>query len=127
MELALDMNVMGTLNSLIENRDTIKAELANYTSDIIRLSIENHAETRASILGALVETRSLERDLLRGLQFATMEHRHSEIPEAHRQTFRWIFDEFANQTRPWSNFVEWSEKEADYIGSMGRREAESPH
>ncbi|KAE9369410.1 hypothetical protein N431DRAFT_427565 [Stipitochalara longipes BDJ] len=45
--------------------------------------------------------------MMQSLYFPLMDDRHQSIPEAHRQTFRWIFKEFPREEYPWSNFVEW--------------------
>jgi Tfp pilus assembly pilus retraction ATPase PilT len=54
--------------------------------------------------------------LLKQLWFDTLTTRREEIAEAHKNTFAWIFEDpkivrtsgdAADNTRPWSNFVEW--------------------
>lgn len=54
--------------------------------------------------------------VVKHLRFETITTRHEEIVEAHRRTFSWIFKDpetfrasgnRADNTRPWSNFVQW--------------------
>ena len=59
------------------------------------------------------ERRQAEREqhthLLDSLWFAEMLVREETIADAHRKTFRWIFDESGRAVLPWNNFVTWLE------------------
>lgn len=47
---------------------------------------------------------------LESLWFPEILSREETIADAHRQTFRWIFDKSGEAVRPWSNFVIWLER-----------------
>ena len=59
------------------------------------------------------ERRQAEREqhthLLDSLWFAEILHREENIVDAHKKTFRWIFDESGRAVRPWDNFFAWLE------------------
>ena len=60
------------------------------------------------------ERRRAEREqhtrLLDSLWFAEILYREETIVDAHRKTFKWIFDRSGQAVRPWNNFVAWLEK-----------------
>lgn len=49
------------------------------------------------------------RRLLDSLWFDKILSREETIPEAHSETFQWIFDRSGQAVRPWDNFIAWLE------------------
>lgn len=49
----------------------------------------------------------LEKKFLRQLKYDGMALRHDSVEEAHKETFRWIFDKIGEQEGQWDNFQEW--------------------
>ena len=52
-------------------------------------------------------THLLRERLLHRLQYTDMTDRHNRIARAHAETFQWIFDDVAEDIRPWDSFSEW--------------------
>lgn len=53
--------------------------------------------------------------MLGRLYFADMSDRHNSIPQAHRDTFRWIFKSKIQQhdDMSWSSFSDWLKESSD--------------
>jgi hypothetical protein len=49
----------------------------------------------------------LQASFLQSLKFSAMRHRHEAVAEAHKATFKWIFEDAEAYAFPWSNFVDW--------------------
>lgn len=49
----------------------------------------------------------LEKKFLRQLKYDRMALRRESVEEAHKETFRWIFDKRGEQKGDWDNFQEW--------------------
>ncbi|KAK0739016.1 hypothetical protein B0T21DRAFT_409406 [Apiosordaria backusii] len=49
-----------------------------------------------------------------------MNHRESQIHEAHKQTFQWIFTETNEPKQAWDSFVEWLESESQLYWITGK-------
>jgi len=81
-------NAQKTIDSLLETRNELKQDMLNHGNNITMSNSESLARTEASILLALGEAQSIEIERLQNLRFPTMNHRHFEIPIAHRKTFR---------------------------------------
>jgi polynucleotide 5'-kinase involved in rRNA processing len=47
--------------------------------------------------------------MVQDLHFPLIDDRRQAIPEAHRKTFEWIFEEPHEDARRWSNFAKWLE------------------
>jgi hypothetical protein len=67
--------------------------------------------------------------LLTHLEFSSMADRREEIVGAHRNTFSWIFKDpgaarialdVAENTRPWTNFVDWLQRDNDIYWVNGK-------
>jgi hypothetical protein len=56
----------------------------------------------------LLITKTIETTILETLRFSTIGDRREAVPEAHRQTFRWILHDLGtDEKRPWDNFIHW--------------------
>jgi len=53
------------------------------------------------------KSKALQASFLRSLRFLEMRDRYEAVAEAHKVTFRWIFEDAESYDRPWSNFVHW--------------------
>lgn len=62
----------------------------------------------------LLLPRSLE-----SLRFLAKDRRHIQIPDAHRSTFQWIFQESVDPTCGWSNFAQWLETGSGFYWIRG--------
>ncbi|KAF9761854.1 hypothetical protein IL306_003662 [Fusarium sp. DS 682] len=49
-----------------------------------------------------------KRMILDSLTFSTMERRFEAVPDAHKRTFEWIFDQSHNPRINWHNFSQWT-------------------
>ncbi|PMD67148.1 uncharacterized protein K444DRAFT_489832, partial [Hyaloscypha bicolor E] len=96
-----------SIAALLETRTLIREDLLNHRDHIFRKSTENASSTQSSTLLAISEAQTIEVEMVQNLHFTMIDDRHDAIPEAHRQTFRWIFDETRKEGCPWSNFREW--------------------
>lgn len=50
-----------------------------------------------------------QRQFLESLYFPEIHARQEEIPDAHKNTFYWVFEQAKSRLRPWDNFAEWLE------------------
>ncbi|KAF4627148.1 hypothetical protein G7Y89_g11005 [Cudoniella acicularis] len=106
---ALNRHEQRTIKELLQSRDVLRREIEQQSEAIIQSNGQYHANMRDSVLMALGEAQSSEIRLLQSLRFPTMGNRYVEISEAHRQTFRWIFEDPLPLNCGWSNFAEWLE------------------
>lgn len=58
--------------------------------------------------------------LLASLWFTEINSREERTPDAHRETFQWIFDKSGQAVRPWDNFVQWLESGRDAYWINGK-------
>lgn len=58
--------------------------------------------------------------VLESLRFPHMYARQESVADAHKDTFRWIFDATEETTRPWHNFREWLENESGIYWIQGQ-------
>ncbi|KAL9608606.1 MAG: hypothetical protein Q9167_006580 [Letrouitia subvulpina] len=78
--------------------DKLEGELRSSFSDFSHRVLE------------LAEDRNARRNtrlMLHSLDFLQRDHRYKKIPEAHRTTFNWLFEQDHNQPQPWADLVEW--------------------
>jgi type II secretory ATPase GspE/PulE/Tfp pilus assembly ATPase PilB-like protein len=106
---ALNRHEQRTINELLQNRDVLRREIEQQSEAIIQSNGQYHVNLRDSVLMALGEAQSSEIRLLQSLRFPTMGNRYVEISEAHRQTFRWVFEDPLPLNCGWSNFADWLE------------------
>jgi hypothetical protein len=99
-----------TIKTITDSHEGFQKEFVEKLESLIRSNKESHNQTRKSLLYALGQARSTEMSILYSLRFPTMRDRRLEIPEAHRRTFGWIYDESRVGDWPWDNFVEWLER-----------------
>ena len=104
---SLNVYASKSITALLETRTLIREDLLNHRDHIFRKTTENASSTQSSTLLAISEAQSIEVEMVQSLHFTMIDDRHDAIPEAHRQTFRWIFDENRKEGCPWSNFAEW--------------------
>jgi predicted ATPase len=69
--------------------------------------MENANCVQCPALVAIWEAQTIEVEMVQNLHFPLIDDRYQAIPEAHRQTFRWIFDESPKEDCLWSNFADW--------------------
>jgi hypothetical protein len=50
---------------------------------------------------------SVENTILNSLKFPSMTYRYEGVSESHHRTFEWIYQENAEATQHWSDFVQW--------------------
>jgi energy-coupling factor transporter ATP-binding protein EcfA2 len=62
----------------------------------------------------------LEKKFLSKLQYDGMHDRELMVAEAHRTTFRWIFEAEEGQQRPWANFRHWLESDHQLYWITGK-------
>ena len=105
-----------------QNLDQKVQDLINIVSqepksfeELSDLILDENKKTKEDISNAFREheRRQAEREqhthLLDSLWFAEILVREETIADAHRKTFRWIFDESGRAVLPWNNFVTWLE------------------
>lgn len=98
----LTHNTKEMVNMLTDMRETLQKESGIQPPGCGRIATEDEL----TMLRALANTQHVELSILKSLRFPTQSHRHIEIHEAHRNTFKWVFDEGDGETS-WGNFVEW--------------------
>ena len=76
---------------------SIPADVLRDQFSIFRDPAEEEAKLRQSVA----------RDLLRSLWFETITDRYEEISEAHKRTFKWIYQDSPYEEARWSNFAHW--------------------
>lgn len=54
------------------------------------------------------------------LYFPEIRQRQQSIPDAHKKTFEWIFDDAAHEGKPWSNFREWARSDEHVYWVLGK-------
>jgi hypothetical protein len=104
---SLNVYASKSIAALLETRTLIREDLLNHRDHIFRKTTENASSTQSPTLLAISEAQTIEVEMVQNLYFTMIDYRHDAIPEAHRQTFRWIFDENRKEGCPWSNFAEW--------------------
>jgi hypothetical protein len=111
-------NSVAAINQFQADRSYLS--VSNYTASASSWSdMPYHDSTRISkshFENAISQARlpgplTLQKRLMRWLQFRMMHVRHDEVDKAHEKTFRWIFHErrAQEQERRWSDLVEWLE------------------
>lgn len=58
--------------------------------------------------------------ILRSLAFADMEVRQDQIPDAHKHTCEWIFEDSDKHTAPWDSFRAWLESGQEFYWISGK-------
>jgi len=92
--------IIKALLEIIEALPIVKTQLEEMrktTQMAFRNEAEEYSRTKAEL------------HILASLSFPTMTDRYDTIPEAHRQTFEWIFRDPEERTETWSNFCQWAE------------------
>ncbi len=100
-----------SLKQLANKPVLCKEDLWAQNAELLQDSAAEHEKTRVTILAAMSEREVLnvQEVLLHSLKFSQMRDRYEEIPEAHIQTFKWIFDDSPMLAQRWSNLVNWLE------------------
>lgn len=93
--------------------------LDNYATDSIRWktlhsSTLNRVATGQGemVIPPAIENKLQQQFLSTVLGTDGKNQRQSQIHEAHKRTFEWIFDENVEAEHPWDKFVEWCEKDS---------------
>lgn len=107
--ICLKQDTEETIRILLESRDALQTGFAKQSSMTLQSNVETIAASQVEILRALGNAQTVEMLLLGSLWFPTIDHRHIEIHDAHRNTFQWIFRESFDPSCGWSNFVQWLE------------------
>ncbi|PMD20659.1 hypothetical protein NA56DRAFT_659659 [Hyaloscypha hepaticicola] len=103
----LNETAQKTTEALSETREMVREELLSHRDHIIHAAMEKGARIHSSPLFALWEEQTIEIEMVQSLYFLLIDDRHQAIPEAHRQTFRWVLQDSQQEDCRWSNFVEW--------------------
>lgn len=86
---------------------------ASVIDAIHRNSVEDNHQYHHRKLSQLVENldpilaSNITQSLLMTLRFPGMVDRQQHIPEAHKRTFDWLYEDQEETPRPWSDFTEW--------------------
>jgi hypothetical protein len=120
----------------IESLQSQTEEIAGLHSKTMDHNASEHKETRSAIISAvhqasrekrqrvfvntdehesLEQRKELEqqrksqseRIILESLQYPHMGERYLRVEKAHKDTFRWIFNDPRPQDRPWNSFTDW--------------------
>lgn len=92
----------------IKTKDSSQGDTEQIESMIKYLVIRSAEDNTPSVSNLSPERqRFLEKKFLRQLKYDDMGLRQDTIEEAHKKTFRWIFDKPEEQRGQWDNFQEW--------------------
>jgi hypothetical protein len=72
----------------------VREDLLNHRNHIVQKTtetMENANCVQCPALVAIWEAQTIEVEMVQNLHFPLIDDRYQAIPEAHRQTFRWIF------------------------------------
>ena len=94
------------IDALLETRTIVKEDLLSRRNGPSNTSMDHPSDLQPSTLLALWDAQTVEVEIVQSLHFSLIDDRHHSIPEAHRKTFRWIFDASQEEDYPWSNFVQ---------------------
>lgn len=106
MSSSLDEHKQQIMEHLVESRDECQKDLHDREARIIH-AVEGNARLQSSTLAALYQAQEFEIKFLQSLHFPLIDDRYESIPEAHCQTFSWIFIESEQKDGFSSNFVKW--------------------
>jgi len=103
---------------------------------------DEHHKTRAVIIDAINDAKNLnhtsshvrnvldaskegvyipvETGILESLRCKTIPDRHDEIPISHKKTFEWIYSDSTQETKWWSNFAEWFQRDDGIFWIAGK-------
>lgn len=81
------------------------AQILNQENQITRQCIEGSFK-QMQINNLNIKSQE---EFLASLYFPEIYSRQEQIKGAHKDTFKWIFDESGKDIRPWSNFIHWLE------------------
>ena len=81
------------------------------TKDLIQLE-----EELSTVVQDMRETNMGDL-MLHSLYFSQIKERHDRIPEAHAETFNWVFLGESDPATPWANYVQWL-KECDNTNGL---------
>lgn len=106
---SLDLRNQQVIDALLRSRDL----LTEYLSKQSQSDRAEHLETRSTILNADKNrtAEAMKIHLLQSLKFSAMDERRDEICEAHHKTFQWIYQDPTASGKPWSNFVNWLQRD----------------
>ena len=88
--------------TLVDHLASLMSSESSSTREHITQSFERQEEKQ--------KAEKFHQIFLESLYFPEIYCRQEEIKDAHKETFKWIFDESGEKLRPWSNFVDWLEK-----------------
>ncbi|KAH7381016.1 hypothetical protein BKA64DRAFT_226606 [Cadophora sp. MPI-SDFR-AT-0126] len=116
--------LQNSVKSLVDRPVVQEKDLLDTTSVIVRQNEEQHEQTRRTILAAMSQTdaHKVQEMMLQSLRFSEMRDRHQEIPEAHVQTLKWIFEDFgpAEFSKPRNGFVDWLRTGSNFYWVNGK-------
>ncbi|KAI9680269.1 MAG: hypothetical protein M1822_007268 [Bathelium mastoideum] len=97
----------------VENSRKWREELVETIHENGWQSLHDYGLFQASIevSGQAQETLELQlqKKLVERLRFEEIQDRHDQVAQAHKETFRWIFEDPAKTGKPWSDFTAWLE------------------
>ncbi|KAL2074233.1 hypothetical protein VTL71DRAFT_8011 [Oculimacula yallundae] len=108
---SLDSTTQQIMVDLLDLRRTIRTDMGNQFQHLIRSQHLEHAQTR-SMFSDHARTQlefRVSQSIIESLHYPTRTVRHETIPEAHMQTFEWIFQDPVVGGKPWSDFGNWLE------------------
>lgn len=74
---------------------------ANKRDDVVEFS------TKLSGMAKAQRAEELQSRIVARLRFHGMSDRRARIPDAHQDTFEWIYRDSAGSVKPWASFVKW--------------------
>jgi len=104
---SLDQSVQLVIDTLLNDRVALNESLEALTVTVKQESVD----TRKAIEKADEDRceKKVILSLLESLRFETMTFRHEAIPDAHKRTFEWIFEDTKSPRKSWGSFCEWLE------------------
>ncbi|PVH75164.1 hypothetical protein DL98DRAFT_428067, partial [Cadophora sp. DSE1049] len=103
--------LQNSVQLLVDKPEIQKKDLSDTASVIVRQNEVQHEQTRQTILAAMshTDTTKVKEMMLQSLRYSEMRDRHQEIPEAHVQTLKWLFEDCDSTdfTKPRIGFVDW--------------------
>jgi hypothetical protein len=104
---SLDKSVQQIIDTLLNDRVALNESLEALTVTVKQESVD----TRNAIEKANEDRckRKVMLSLLESLRFETMTFRHEAIPDAHKRTFEWIFEDSKSPHKSWGSFCKWLE------------------
>ncbi|KAK0106605.1 hypothetical protein ONS96_004226 [Cadophora gregata f. sp. sojae] len=108
---SLDTATKQIMEALLDLPRTVRQDMDNQFQHLLRIEHLEHGKTRAAFMDH-IRTQLDDHvchSIIESVHFPTRTVRHDNIPEAHKQTFEWIFRDPIDDGKPWSNFAQWLE------------------